>query len=199
MSPLLRRRIDCCEHKKGLYAQANRSGGPRHRAWLATNDTIFDELDWLYQHQRVDFRRHASAQARDMPCAQARLVRDSLHGPTSRYTRQYAIDHQRIARQMEAEYLSLKKLWSKDKIIAAIVNARNRDDMNGARRNQDHMERIIALERIQSRSKRSRKRSITTCRNAMDARYRRQDPDSGDEGDGGAYARENCSWFRLSD
>ena len=65
---------------------------------------------------------------------------------------------------MQREDLGLSKPTRKQKIVAAIVNAQARSDMQAARRNQ------VARERLKRRARKTRKRQVENMRSDMNKR-----------------------------
>ncbi len=102
----------------------------------------------------VPVRNDTSAQAQDTPVA----------APKPMYTVQYAADNARIEQELQREDLGLSKPTRKQKIVAAIVNAQARSDMQAARRNQ------VARERLKRRARKTRKRQVENMRSDMNKR-----------------------------
>ena len=142
------------------WASANRSGGSRHRAWKALNAAIEAEL----------LRRERLVEPVEQESAQAHVE--------VRYPLQYAVDNQRIERDMLADDLNIKKPTVKDKLKAAITSAYASNDLDAAKRAQDRLEEKLALERIKRRAKKSRKQMIKQLRQQMDRNSRPSDPNS---------------------
>ena len=145
---------------KGL-AQASRSGGPRHRSWMALNKAIAAEL-----LRREDEAVH-SAQADNRPSAQAQSNPNAL-----KYPAQFALGIIRINKECLAEDLDVRKLTVKNKLKAAVINTYQSNNLVQAKRAQDQLDRKLALERVKHHAKKARKRLIKQYRAQMDTRPR---------------------------
>ncbi len=159
------------------WSQANRSGGPRHKAWMNLNDAVADELsrrEEIVQHD-ARMKNDNSAQARNSQGAQG-------HGVVSPpvFPLQYAADNARIERECQTGELDVQKPMVKDELKEAINNAYNRSDFEEAKCRQDQLEKKLALERIKHQEKKTLKRNLKQCRARMDARPRGFDPNSDD-------------------
>ena len=207
----LRKQVECCAKKKHQLYLRNRSGGERHRMWQATNRAIMQELvkrgddyellpvsvaaavsipsDVAQANvaDRVSPVGLNSARAQTSSNADSNInqVSQATAGPSrQQYPRQYAVDVQRIERDMEADELGLSKPSRKQKITAAMVAAMAKGDMQEARSRQDHLNRINAQERMKAKRKRIRKRAIKQAHRD----YANRDPNSDAERDGSAPA-----------
>lgn len=158
--------IRLSESASKRLAQANRSGGDRHRTWCELNKAIEAELS------RREHEVHNSAQAVNSSSAQAQ---------SCQYPLQFAVDVRRIEQELEADDQGVRKPTVKDKLKAAITNAYESNDIAGAKRIQDQLDRKLALERIKRREKKLRKQNIKMCRARMDARPKGFDPNSDNE------------------
>ena len=140
-----RMRIRLSDKASMRWASANRSGGSRPRASKALNAAIEAEL--LRRERQVEPVEQGSAQAH----------------VEVRYQLQYAVDNQRIECNMLADEFNIKKLTLKDKLKAAITSAYASNDLDAAKRAQDHLEEKLTLDRIKQRAKKSRKQMIKQC------------------------------------
>jgi len=117
--------IRLSESASKRLAQANRSGGDRHRTWCELNKA------------RREHEVHNSAQAVNSSGAQAQ---------NCQYPLQFAADVRRIEKELEADDQGIRKPTVKDKLKAAITNAYASNDIAGAKRVQDQLDRKLALE-----------------------------------------------------
>ena len=164
-----------------------RSGGPRHRAWMETNNAIARELDRRAESQLTQEKSHPipahSSQMADaqQPYRARALVVDSRNDGLL-YPAKYAVDVNHIERKTVEDEMRLREPTRKETLTAAIVNAQNRGDFVSARRTRDQLDSIRAHERVVARAKRFRKRQIHKCHDEMDRPGYNPEPNSDDGG-----------------
>ncbi len=151
-------------------AQANRSGGPRHRGWMELNKAIAAEL------LRREDEAVRSAQAYIQASAQAQ---SNPNAP--KYPAQSAVDIMRINKECLVEDLDVRKPTVKDKLKGAVTNAYQSGNLAEAKRAQDQLDRKLALDSVKRRVNKARKRIIKQSRIQMDTRPRGFDPSSDNE------------------
>ncbi len=108
----------------------------------------------------VPVRNDTSAQAQDTPVA----------APKPMYTVQYAAENARIEQDLQHEELGLSKPTRKQKIMASIVNAQARGDMQAARHIQYLLDSINARECLKRRARITRKHQVENTRSYLNKR-----------------------------
>ena len=146
------------------WAVASCNGGTCHRAWVALNAAIEEELrrrENGFEYPVADTGNNG-AQVNEVPS----------------FPLQYAIDNKLIEREMQAEYLGVKKPTVKDKLKAAITPAYETNNLEKEKRFQDQLEEKLAHERIERRPKKLGKRMIKQLRQQLNYNSRPSDPNS---------------------